>query len=150
MPTDLELDDLAGEPGTVDVTLRATVQGRTRAELELAAARVILAFDGAHGAPPTSPDGWTYDLDATPYATIVTDAILDARDGPIFTADVTAYPRQPEAAPLSVVNARELRELVEDALTTDGDHHARWFLGQIAARLGIDAGALTDDLGVAP
>lgn len=44
-----------------------------------------------------------------------------------------------------------VRELLHDAVQTDGDHHKQWYLEQIAERLGISLPSLEErDEGIAP
>jgi hypothetical protein len=43
-----------------------------------------------------------------------------------------------------------IRELVEDGLMTDGDHHKQWFLSQIGDLVGIDIGPDDYNEGIAP
>ena len=44
----------------------------------------------------------------------------------------------------------EIRELVIDALITEGGHHKQWYLIQIAKKLGIDLNEYDIEEGVAP
>ena len=47
-------------------------------------------------------------------------------------------------------NAEKMRELIVNALTTDGGLHKQWYLLQIAKELGIDLSGYDIEEGVAP